>query len=175
MFGDDALRLALSDERQGVAAHARSSTSADWWCLSLPCHLGGEIVTENQVQCDGAKWPVSSWSGTLARSLCSSLTTTLAVGLLNEPLSSAITPGGATSTSSSNFSSLRSAASVSATVRMKSSLAASCRSRRGSMAERAGEALSLTREGRSRPSSCAVVCSSDETKLDRVRKATCSS
>src|SRR6476659_2931467 len=159
MFGDDAVRLALSDERQGFAAHARSSTSADWWCLSLPCHLGGEIVTENQVQCDGAKWPVSSWSATLA------------VGLLNEPLSSAITPGGATSTSSSNFSSLRLAASVSATVRMKSSLAASCRSRRGSTAERAGEALSLTREGRSRPSSCAALCNSVETKLDRVRKA----
>ena len=41
----------------------------------------------------------------------------------------------------------------------------------GVIAERAGEALSLTRAGRSRPSSCALVCNSVETKLDSVRKA----
>jgi hypothetical protein len=42
-------------------------------------------------------------------------------------------------------------------------------------AERAGDALSLTRAGRSRPSSCALVCNSVETKLDSVRKAPSSS
>ena len=41
--------------------------------------------------------------------------------------------------------------------------------------ERAGDALSLTRAGRSRPSSCALLCSSVETKLDSVRKAPSSS